>query len=1045
MKSILSSLRPVGGVFFVLAWAASAGAEIYTGNNAPGASSSFVIEVDSGTTNLSFIVPGNAASFSHLLVKKGSAPLDTSYDYSAQADKQTNAVHLELPEAAPGTYYVRVRTPLTSQTHDFILRVDRNSADLRSANRPASKYVTSLVTGLGGNGNREFFRVELTAGTAWQIHLSTATNADTAPDLYVQKGQVPSETVFWKASVTNNYDFLGFTAAEAPAGAYYIGVISTINSMARPYTVQLDTNQAAMLAWDPGVTHEGTQVYTNLSGRGGDYYFQITTGNPSLGAWRTALRVLSGEANLYLRRGVWPTVSTNDFKSERNGSDGVLLSSAGQFTANEVWYVLVHALEGAQWTLVSGSPYVLDLGIIAANGASSSGPVEVGPEGMRFFKAVANADMLAWRLWLRSTNYVTNMLYIKKAGVPLAIQNGSEFSRQGQALLVPPYLSVGQQYFIGVQGAPGQTLDLDCRQQPILDLAYDASFTTNVTGYGYLTFRVRIPTDQVAWQLTLPSTNGNPNLAVRKQQVPNESLNDAFSELSRTVPDNLALVPPGLSGDTYYYVTVYSSTNKFQFTLVSGPAIVTDIQYVSTTLNTDTNRIGWRFFRVSNLDPAQQRTLGWDLALSNFAPGTLIALRRNAAPGIWSFMGPGQAKYYDFLSTAEYLQEPGHQQDTWYIGVYNPSNQLGKFTLTTKELEFQPLADQAPLVRSNVLGGRWEFFSMVVPNDPNILGWDLRVTNVLAGQPQIVIARGVLPKDTLNTFSAPTQPWPVGGAWAPKADWTGRTTSADGSTDEQGRVVAMGMGRPLAPDTYYIGVLNRTNVPAIYTLVSRWIGPTQAIPVKDLAFRGGMVTNTLPPREAAYYRVVVPAGEPSWKIRLTPQDGGEAMMIVTTNLLPNIETTIKRMAKPGNEHYLRLPDKDASILAPGVNYVTVISEGQFPPADRTIGGNPARFILESQGNITTNVFGTLENEIVWDDNIESGDLRLYQFSMRRPTKAGGCSWRIPWACPTSWSMPAPTSPIPPTRIPRNTASKGASPAGWSARPRSSRPLPMSPN
>ena len=58
-----------------------------------------------------------------------------------------------------------------------------------------------------------------------------------------------------------------------------------------------------------------------------------------------------------------------------------------------------------------------------------------------------------------------------------------------------------------------------------------------------------------------------------------------------------------------------------------------------TPNTSDTNRAGWRFFKVSNISE-QLGSLGWDLFVTNAAPGTRIALRRNAAPGIWSFPQP---------------------------------------------------------------------------------------------------------------------------------------------------------------------------------------------------------------------------------------------------------------------------------------------------------------------------------------------------------------------------------------------------------------------
>src|SRR5206468_9475185 len=96
----------------------------------------------------------------------------------------------------------------------------------------------------------------------------------------------------------------------------------------------------------------------------------------------------------------------------------------------------------------------------------------------------------------------------------------------------------------------------------------------------------------------------------------------------------------------------------------------------------------------------------------------------------------------------------------------------------------------------------------------------------------------------------------------------------------------------LTNGTYYIGVFNYDPAAvAAYTIVSRGIGTGFAIPVTNLSFSGAgsALTNTsgLPAREAAYYRLVMPSNAPSWHLRVTPDAGGELMLIVNSDVLPN--------------------------------------------------------------------------------------------------------------------------------------------------------------
>jgi hypothetical protein len=213
-------------------------------------------------------------------------------------------------------------------------------------------------------------------------------------------------------------------------------------------------------------------------------------------------------------------------------------------------------------------------------------------------------------------------------------------------------------------------------------------------------------------------------------------------------------VPPTLSDGTFF-ITVYSS-NSFSCQLQSGPPEFTEVDFHSVTTNTDTNRVGWRFFKLSNISQ-QLGALGWDLFVTNFAPGTRLALRRNAAPGIWNFRNPsaGTAGTYDFLSTAEFLQRPGHQADVWYVGVFTTNSPLGAFTLISQPLIPESLDfDAATATRTAIPVGKWQFFRVDVPT--NTLGWDLRLTNVTSGLPQLVVRRELLPVSLVNLgFSAP--------------------------------------------------------------------------------------------------------------------------------------------------------------------------------------------------------------------------------------------------------------------------------------------------
>ena len=954
-----------------------------TGTNQPGVASFFQVAVAAGTTNLAISVNGNASAFSYLSLKAGAVPGTGDFDFSAAQSSTSNAINLELPQLQVTNYFLQVSTPANSAVHAFTITVTNNVTNLRSTSRPATKPIISVTQSAIAASTWHYFRVDVpTNMTGWRVVLSSS---NAGPDLYVQKDTLPTASSWLKASTASTNDVVVFTPAEVTPGTYYIGVSQGVGIA--NYRLQTEMVRFISLTWDPGTTHLGTAVYSQPDTNGGDYYFRITVQNSTLGAWRNALTVLSGEADLYLAKGTPPTTSSNLYKSTAVGSDGFVVPPAA-FNAGEDWYLLVHSTAGSQWSLVSGDPFVTDLGVVAVDGSSGSGALAIGAEGMRFFRTTAANNQGGWRLWL---NGGTNSLYLKKNALPLPTT--AELFQQAQLLVVPGYLVGGQLYFIGVSGPAGAVINLDSRAHGFTDLDFVGTTNFVANGFPYATFRVQVPADQLAWQVSVSPGTGNPNIALRRDLMPNELNNDAYSEVPGSVADSITLVPDTLSDGTFF-VTVYSS-NAYTCTLRSGPPEVTDINYVSNTTNTDTNRVGWRIFKVADIG-AQVGSLGWDLALSNAAPGTRLALRRNRAPGIWNFRNStvGSAGFYTVLSTTNFLQVPDNPADVWYVGVYNPTNALGEFTLSSKELTASPLTfDGGAQSRMDVPVGKWQFFRVDVPN--NLVGWDIRLSDVTLGSPQLVLRRERLPI-SLATFGVilTATNWPTGSQWAAGADWTGRAQGADGQ-NENGRILTAGMGRPLDPGTYYVGVISSvasTN-PTSYTILSRGIGPSLTIPVVDLNYTNSSVTNFgLPARDLAVYRVNVPSNSPNWKLKLAALSG-DALMAVARGAMPNITATssgsvtnaltagrkMQKVMDTGNEHLALLP-AFTNILS-GNYYVVVVSEGQSDPTNTTrIGVGSSDYILTSVGAIPQIDLGLLNtDDLVYSGTLEGGESTLVRF------------------------------------------------------------------
>jgi large repetitive protein len=773
------------------------------------------------------------------------------------------------------------------------------------------------------------------------------------------------------------------------SGISYVVTASAVdgqfNAASTTATVQAPIEE---LTWDPGATHLGTAVKNSPHTLGGPFVYRIISLGTTVGGWRTALNVNSGEADVYLRRGVVPTAAVNDYRSDQIGSDGFVLHSSA-FSPSEEWFYLVDAQAGAAWNLASGEPYVLDLGELPAAVLSGTTNVTIGAEGWRFFRTVAPADTLAWRLWLSGA---PNRIYVKKDFIPFDFSYLHERSRAEALLVVPDYLQDNQTYFVGVPGARGQLLKFESKQQPISDLGFGAGHTVlSVSGYPYRTYRVPVPIDQIAWQVkTMPGVN-NSDLAIRRGRVPNEDDNDAFSEVPGTVQDSVTLVPPTLSDGTFY-ITVYGQTNR-SYALQNGEPVIPTRAFALTNVNDQPSLAGWRYYVVNDI-PSQLGTLGWELILSNQPTNTEIALRRNAVPGRWNYRSQGgtfSQGYVDFTDGNGWLQRPGHQADIWYIGVYNGGANLGAFTLDTHAIV--PAVAGFNNFSTNVSGlrpGKWGYFRIDVP--ANALGWDLRITDYAGGVPGFSVQRDTVPDSPATGVTLRDRAWPSTGYLPATDNWPAFYNYADGR-HAYGQTLGVTRNNPLEPGTYYVAIRDDSGPgPLTFTFQSRGIGTNFAIGVSNLNFSGpgSTVTGTLAAGEPAFYRLVIPPNQPSWKLRLTPNTG-DALMLVQRDFLPNVgagggnyRSDGNRVIKQGREYFLVLPQ--TGVLSGETNYIAVISEGEG--SDRStsrLGTGSINYTLESLGPVAVANLGSLTatpgSSVGQHVSLEGGDVKLFRFTV----------------------------------------------------------------
>ena len=1025
----MKKMRQCLAVFLSALSLSTAGAEEYSWTNSPGGEFRTNYTIAATATNLAITVQGTSNNYSHVYLKRGDTPPSTTdYDFSCRTTGTNNGIYLERPELSAANYQILVLTPATSQTHSFKLLVETNQTNLRTASRPVSRGLDSLAANLWIFPNtNNYFCVELRTNSSWRISLDS-TNSPW-PDLYVQSNQIPTTTAFLDKSITRTNDLLAFQ--DSAPGFYYIGVFpggSGQQSTQLSYELRIaPVNLANALDWDLGTTHLG-DGFSAKNATAEDYYFKVRIPATLLRqSWRIALRVTpgGGEADLYLRKGKLPTPAPTmfDYKSERVGSDGFVLKLPEGVNPNDEWYVLVRAKAGAEWTLVSGNPYVQDLG----DGSRGEPDAEIGPEGMRYFSAAPKTNMLAWRLYL---NGLPNTIYVQTISLPFTTNNQSFRSEQGRMLMVPPDLDGKITYYVGIAGEPGTRLNLDSGNQEIIDLPYGGGVENNLGGFGYAIYRVQVPsTGLFAWELFLACTNlnGSPNLAVKSELVPNKLWNNAFEELSHGGMKSITLVKSkdgqgsGLKNGTYY-ITVYPggpfTTNAYHVTLTNRPSEIVAILQNSFIMNTAPPSKGWRFFTLANDSGCNL----WDLMVTNAPVGTKIAIRNGNVPGRWSYRNgiensQSTSISIDKESPGNFLQDVNHQAGVWYVGVYNPDEELGPFTLITQALAEEPLTSGVAVERIVARSGRWEVFRVrlgkedLLPNASGgpgpVLGWDLRLTDVTSGAPQLYVRSGRFPDTNstgITTLLASDTSWGDAVQYQAGDDWTLLRNSTNG-VDESGRMLVMGANHPMQAGTYYVGVFNKvgdTN-PMSYKVLSRWIreGATGGdIPVQRLDYNNGEAPISLNPRDSAYYSVVIPANKRSWKVRLKGENAEGILLVSTNNGIPICskytpgDLNSKRMDKALTEaslidweQFLMLPASGADYLTPGTNYLVVVAKGKGSASPK-IGVGEGTFTTRSMGEIEDLPLGDLgAAPLVVSGTLMGGESAAYHFG-RQSTNLG---------------------------------------------------------
>jgi hypothetical protein len=357
------------------------------------------IEVPAGQERLEIRMSGGTGD-ADLYVKHGSAPKVSDYDYRPYQIGNDESVEVRNPAA--GTWFIMIRGHKAFAGVTLV-------AGFRAAAPP--EEVTTLqndvaVTGIGGAaGSQKFYKIEVPAG---QARLEIATSGGTGDvDLYVRRGAKPS---------TSEWDYRPFlignnervTVDNPQAGTWYV--------MLHGYTLYSGVTLKATYSPlpEPVIELRNGIPVEDLSGAVGSEQFfkiEVPAGQASL---VIAISGGTGDADLYVRRGSKPTLTSYDYRPYLIGNDETVEVAD---PAAGTWYVMLRGFQAyARVTLVARYEPVPDKVTALDNGVPVRGlEGAVGSEQLFSIEVPAGQDFLHIEIAGGTGNAD---LYVRKGAAP---------------------------------------------------------------------------------------------------------------------------------------------------------------------------------------------------------------------------------------------------------------------------------------------------------------------------------------------------------------------------------------------------------------------------------------------------------------------------------------------------------------------------------------------------------------------------------------------------------------------------------------------------
>ncbi len=354
-------------------------------------------------------------------------------------------------------------------------------------------------------------------------------------------------------------------------------------------------------------------------------------------------------------------------------------------------------------------------------------------------------------------------------------------------------------------------------------------------------YSVNVPTNTSSWQVELDTNLGQSILLIQKGYLPDSAPNNQQAwtlsggrVMAKTgnqqylMMPSTTTAPSNIVAGTYYLAVVsegqYPSggatgSGNSGFTLHSwGPIAVTNLGTVDPTGVTDlvvtnANCPGGQFSSYSFTVPPN--TLALEVFLTNTTGSPYMLLRPDGwLPGGSDGYGNDGGLGYSWNSSS--LINISSPTPTNYTLMVQAQQAGGNAGFTVRVHAIGPTAVPFDGGMASVVNqgpNVWQYFTVNVP--ANALGWDLRLTNVTSGNPQMYICYEAPPPGPGYGWSPSySSSWPSNYDWTIGYDWTDyyynptNIYTGGNYAYSYGRVFEDGMNNPLTPGLYYIGVYN---------------------------------------------------------------------------------------------------------------------------------------------------------------------------------------------------------------------------------------------